>query len=295
VNVFAIESNSTSLDIVTQDTEVATTSLFNGRVVHNSTGSTFVTMNGPANRTETNTAIATASLSGTFNDGKFNNVSTNDNFLYIDDGLLYYLVDGTAGQIRGQIYPLVTYTRRQVPFKVRTTAGTTRVSNVTGFSTLRFANQAGANKNLNSYITLSTDSNNEYQGLFYYKSATNRKNFELVRGLSLELNAKVTGSTAGTWNIEFFDSTTGLFITTATLKSSNFANWFPGYVDYFYSSTAEFANNRKEFIIRVSTTGNTAASQLNLDLFGVRYWIPGSFTNAVWRQAVKLLLTLPAV
>jgi hypothetical protein len=296
IDITALQTNTTSLDIITQDTQVATTSLFNGRVVHNSTGSTFVTVNGPANRTQTNTAIATASLSGFFNDGKFTNISINDNFLYIDNGLLYYLVDGTLGQIRGQIYPLVTYTRRAVPYKLITTAGTSRVSNVTRFSSLRFSNQLGNDKNPNSYVTCLTDPTDfNYAGLFYFPAGTNRKNFELVRGVSLEINAKVTGDTTGTWSIEFFDSTTGLFITTATLKSSNFANWFAAYVDYFYSSTSEFATNRKAFVIRVSTFGNKANSQLNLDLFGLRYWVPSSFTNGVWRQVVKLFQLLPAI
>jgi len=279
-------------DILDQMDSIAANSHFNGRVLHNCTGTTAVTFNAPANASQTASALATGTLAGLFDDGKFANVTIDGNFYFIDYGQSYYEVQGSEGNIRGQIYPLLTPTRRAIPYKVDTVAGTTREPGA-GFASLRYANQEGNDRNSNSYMSLTaspTSGNFTYIGVMYLEAATNKKNQELVRAFTLELNAKILGT--GTWVFEFFDSTNGEFVPIGTLTDA--VNWTPAFVDDYDFAVSDFANVRSQLVMRVSVNSEFSTSLL-LDLFGLRSWVPSSNSNQVLKSIVKFLDAFPGV
>jgi hypothetical protein len=272
-------------DILAQDTSIEANTRFNGRVLHGDTGATAVTFNGPANTSETATALATATLYGVTLDGKFTNVTVDADYYSIASGNTYFQVSGTSGIIRGQIYPLLSPTRRAIPYGADTVNGAT-VLPIGGFSTLRYANQQGAERNPNSFVSLvstANPTNFTYLGVFYLKSATNKRNFDLVRALTLEMNAKISGT--GTWLFEVFDSTTGEFLPVGTLTTAD--DWTPAYVESWSFDTSDYANTRHQLVVRVSVN-SAVQSTLYLDLFGVRSWIPSSLSNQVLKVSVKL-------
>jgi hypothetical protein len=285
--------NSLPQDVLDQDAAIASSSFFNGRVLHNSTDTIDVTLYGPANTTSNGPAIANATLYGPYLDGKFTNVTVTDDFYAIDSGNLYYAVHTNAtgsGTIRGQLYPILSPTRRSIPTRVDTVNGNTQVP-TGGFHTLRYANQQGLERNSNSYVALvstANPTNFTYLGVFYMRSATNKRNFDLVRALSVEMNLRVVGT--GTWLFEFFDSTTGEFIPAATVTTAD--NWTPAYIDNWAFETSDFANNRHQLIMRISVN-SAVQSTLQLDLFGVRSWTPSSFSNQFLKPFVKILDSYP--
>jgi len=255
-------------------------------VLHNVTNATSVTFNGPANFTTNAGALATANLTGVFGDGLFSNAPVNDTFFQLDIGNTYYSVKGIQ-TIRGQLFPLVVPSRRQIPYSINTVNGATIVP-AGGLGTLRFANQQGSERNSNSFVSFNATKNGgtnyTYEGLFYLKSATNRKNFDLVRGLTLELNVKI--SNTATWFFEWFDSTLGEFIPAGTISTA--ATWTPAFIDNFNFAVSQYANNRHQLILRLSVNSATPTA-IFVDLFGVRSWTPNAFTNQNLKDSFKLL------
>jgi len=276
-------------DILAQDVSIEANTKFNGRVVHDDNGATAVTFNGPANETETASALATATLYGTLNDGKFTNVTVDADFYSISTGNTYFQVSGTSGAIRGQIYPIVSPTQRSIPYFADTVNGNT-VLPVGGFSTLRYANQQGSERNPHSFVSLvstANPTNFTYLGVFYLKSATNKKNFDLVRALTFEMNAKISGT--GTWLFEVFDSTTGEFLPVGTLTTADL--WTPAYIESWSFDTSSYANTRHQLVVRISVN-SAAQSTLYLDLFGIRSWTPSTFANQALKSTIKIVTAL---
>jgi len=284
--------NTLPADVFAQDTALSVSYSFNGRVVHNVTNTTSVTFNGPANFTSTAGVLASANLTGFFGDGLFSNAPINDTFFQIDFGNTYYTVNGLV-KIRGQLFPLLVPTRRQIPKSVQTVNGATIVP-PGGLGTLRFANQQGTERNSNSFVALNATRNGgtnyTYEGLFFLNSGTNKRNFDLVRGLTLEMNIKI--SNTATWFFEWFDSTAGQFIPAGTV--SNTTLWSPAFIDNFNFAVSQYANNRHQLIIRVSVNSANPTS-LFLDLFGVRSWTPNAFTNQNLKASFKLFDESPGV
>jgi len=279
-------------DILDQDTSIEANTFFNGRVLVEGGNATAITFNGPANTSESADALATATLyNSPTNDGKFNNVSTDADFPSIAYDQTYYEVTATDGVIRGQIYALLTPTRRAIPFSVDTVNGATNVPSA-GFRTLRYANQAGLERNSNSYISLVSSANPTnftYLAVFYFNAATNKKNNDLVRAITVEMNAKIEGD--GTWLFEIFDSTNGEFLPLGTLTTAE--DWTPAYIDSFSFDTPNYANNRGQVVMRVSVNSESQ-STLFFDLFGIRSWTPSSTSNQALRLYSKILQTQSA-
>jgi len=277
-------------DVLAQDASIDANSKFYGRVLHNSTNTTAVTFNAPADETTTATALATATLTGVHGDARFANVTVDADFYSIDEAQAYFEVAATSGAIRGQLYPLLVPSHRKIPLSIDTVAGATALPGA-GLSTLRYANQEGNEKNPNSYITFNAQANPvnfTYIGVVYFSASTNKKNFETVRALTVELNGKISGT--GTWLFEFFDSTSGEFIPAATWSTA--ANWTPAYIDNWAYDVSNYADARQRLILRVSVNSATATS-LYLDLFGVRTWTPWGLSNEVFKSTVKFVSTFP--
>jgi hypothetical protein len=289
----ALTSTATTFpsDILEQMALIASTTTFNGRLLHNNTVTTAVNFNAEANTTSVGSILATATLSGVFSDGKFNQIPINENFYFIDYGLSYYEVLATTGAIRGQLYSVVTPSHRRIPNGVDQVSGFT-LAPAGSFRTLRYANQEGSENNDNSYVrlvTAATGGDFTYEGVFTFQGRTSRNNFEIVRGYTVELNLRIDG--VAVWLFEIFDFTAGVYRSIGTVDSVTV--WTPMYVEYFPTNVHEIATNRKNFVLRVSTL-DTATSTLYLDLFAVRVWVPTSLTNQFWRFIVKTLLTLPS-
>jgi len=277
-------------DVLAQDASIDANSAFFGRVLHNSTGTTQVTFNAPADESTTAPAVANASLSGVYGDASFGNITVDADFYSIDEGQAYLEATGSKGSIRGQVYPLLVPSHRKIPLSVDTVAGATVLPGA-GLSTLRYANQEGNRRNTNSYITFQAQANPvnfTYIGVVYFSASTNKKNFELARALTVEMNGLISGT--GTWLFEFFDSTTGVFVPTATWTTA--AQWTPAYIDNWAYDVQNYADARQRLILRVSVNSPTATS-LSLDLFGVRTWTPWGLSNEAFKSTSKFLNTYP--
>lgn len=280
-------------DILEQDTSIEANTRFNGRIVCTDNTVTSFTFNGPANESES--ALALTSVTPTTNTltstGKFTNVTIDADFYSIATGQTYFQGISTKGNIRGQIYALLTPTRRSIPYSVDTVNGNTVVPTA-GFRTLRYANQQGSERNPNSYVSLVSSANPTnftYLAVFYLKAATNKKNFDLVRAITVEMNARIVGT--GTWLFEVFDSTSGEFLPIGTLTTAD--TWTPAYIDSWSFDTSDYANTRQQLVLRVSVN-SAVQSTLNLDLFGVRSWVPSSNTNQAWKFLAKSFDAQPA-
>jgi len=288
-----LEPNSLPQDIVQQDSDLSATQTFQAVVVNNVTNVTSVTFNGPANSSESGSVLATQTgfiVTNSFKDGFFN-VSATDTFFDLDAGQTYFQVNGNQ-VIRGQIYPLLAATRRSIPTNIDTVDGSTVIP-TGGLGTLRYANQQGTDRNPNSFVTFtatqaSTGSNFTYLSVITVNSATNKRNFDIVRALQLELNLKISAD--ATWFFEWFDSTLGEFLPAGTITTA--AEWTPAYIYNADPATYQYANNRGKLALRVSVNSATATS-LFVDLFGVRTWTPSSFTNQALKATFKLLNDYP--
>jgi len=279
-------------DILDQATTIAASTSFSGRVIHDENGATAVTYHAPATSTETAPSLATATLYYTTNDGEFRGATVDNDFYSLTDGEAYFQVSGTSGDLRGIIYPLLTPTRRAIPYFSTTVNGNTVIPSG-GYFTLRYANQEGSNNNQNSYVNLvatSSGGNFTYLGLFYFPSAVTKKNFDLVKALTLEINAQITGS--GTWLFELFDSTSGEYIPIGTLTDAN--TWTAVQVQHWSFAVSDYADNRGQLVARLSVNSASAVS-MQLDLFGIRSWTPNAFTNQNWKALTQAFDSQPAV
>jgi hypothetical protein len=281
-------------DITEQVASIDANSLFYGRVLHNNTNTTSVTFNAPANSSVSAAALTSGTLSGVYSDAHFAGVAVDPDFYSIDTYESYYEVNSATAlnNIRGNIYPVLTPSRRRIPYQVDTVTGTTIYPGA-GLSTLRFANQEGSNDNTNSYISLRSEDIGgifSYVGVFTFHAATNKKNFDIVRALTVELNAKI--SQTGVWAFEFFDSTSSTFIPVGTLSDATASAWTPTYIDNFHFGVSDYANSRREIAMRISVT-SSVQTRLYLDLFAIRSWTPGSGSNQALKGVVQFLNTYP--
>jgi hypothetical protein len=277
-------------DVLAQDASIDANSAFYGRVLHNSTNTTVVSFNAPADESSTASALATAALTGVYGDARFANLTVDADFYSIDESLSYLEVTAGSGNIRGQLYPLLVPSRRHIPFGVDTVAGSTTLPGA-GLSTLRWANQDGSERNPNSYISFNAQANPTnftHISVVYFNAATNKKNFELVRALTVEMNGRISGS--GTWLFEFFDSTSGEFVPAATWSTAN--NWTPAYIDNWAYDVSDYADYRQQLIMRVSVNSATTTT-LSLDLFAIRTWTPSGNSNENFKATAKYLNTFP--
>jgi hypothetical protein len=277
-------------DVLAQDASIEANSAFYGRVLHNSTNTTAVTFNAPATETQTAAALATATLTGFYGDARFANITVDADFYSIDESQSYFDVAAASGAIRGQLYPVLVPSHRKIPLSVDTVAGATALPGA-GLSTLRYANQEGNERNPNSYITFNAQANPTnftYIGVVYFNAATNKKNYELVRALTVELNGRISGT--GTWLFEFFDSTTGEFVPVATWSSA--PTWTPALIENWAYDVHNYADSRQRLIMRVSVNSASATS-LSLDLFGIRSWTPYAGSNENFKATAKFLNTYP--
>jgi len=215
--------------------------------------------------------------------------------LALTQGDAYYQLDTNVypnGNLRGQLIPILSLTRRAIPVSIETKNGTTSAPN--GLATLRHANQQGKETNFGSFVQLhatqiNSTGNFTYLALFTFQSATARRNFDLVRGLSLEVNFRTFGSAV--WQVSFFDSSTGGYVTGATL--SNATLWTAGFIDQYSPFVSSWTNSRRQLIVRI-TTDSLSSSTLELDLFGLRSYVPSSFANGNFRGAIKETLLFPS-
>jgi hypothetical protein len=286
-------------DIVAQDTKITNSASLSGRVLHNVTSATSVTFNGVGLSDQTADILATATLYGAYNDGKFVNEPFNNLAVGISLGATYFQVSSASGDIRGQIYPLLKRTLKRYPYKADTVNGNTIVP-AKGFATLRRENLIGNENNQNSYVNLVSSlstSNYTYLGVFYFNGAVNRRNVDLVRGYNIDLNARIGG--AGTWLFEIFDATSGQFLPVGTLTSaSSNTTWIDTSIVKFVYGVKDYLNKRSQLAIRISVNSASSTS-MALDVFSVRTWIPGSIrdyepgANEAFKDTIKLLNTYP--
>jgi hypothetical protein len=283
-------------DIVDQVASIDANSLFYGRVLHNNTNTSSVTFNAPANSSVTAAALTSANLTGVYSDAHFGGVAVDPDYYSIDTYESYFEVNSATANnnIRGNIYPLLTPSRRRIPYLVDTVSGNTIYPGA-GLGTLKWANQQGSEQNANSFISLrSVDISGSgtfaYIGVFTFHAATNKKNYELVRALTVELNAKIAGT--GTWVFEFFDATTATFIPVGTLSDVSASGWTATYIDNWDFGVSNYANTRNELSMRVSVS-TTVQSTLYLDLFAIRSWVPGAGSNQALKSTVQFLNTYP--
>jgi hypothetical protein len=293
---FRLGSTALPLELTAQTAAVLSGATFTGRVLHNVTSATSASFNGPANATSTApalfnlTTVATQSYSISRAPGV-----TAEQVFYAQNGLTYLAVNNAAGvNIRGQVYPLLSRTRRAIPSSLQTVFG---VSNVPpeGFETLRYANLEVNQRNPNSIISLTATQvngtgNYTYQGEFFFPTATSRRNFETIRSLIVDLNVRIVGN-AASWNFDWFDSSTGAHVPATTFATvSNI--WTEGFFLRFNPDVAGFSNNRGQLVIRV-TVNSAVPTTLWVDLFGVRTYEPSSVFNQIFKGPLKELLLLP--
>jgi len=285
--------NSLPNDVLSQDSSINSNSFFNGRVLHNNSGITSsIGFYGPANVSKDGALLATATLSGSFSDGEFSGVIPTSDFYAIDQIETYYQVNATDGGLRGQVFPLLSPTRRKIPTAVSTVAGTT-VYPGAGLQTLRYANQIGKENNANSYmqfVATANPSNFTYIGVVTFPAATNKRNANNVRALSVEMNGRIVGN--GTWLFEFFDATLGEFIPVATWTSAS--QWTPAFIDDYNFLIREYANKRNEITMRVSVN-SASSTTLQLDVFGIRSYTPYSKSNEFLRFLGRFFSDKPAI
>jgi hypothetical protein len=283
------------LDLIAQTNAVFTDVTFKSRVLYNITDVTTATFNGPANSTSVGPVLVTLTNEPRYASSIVDFQPVTNDFYSPLYGLAYLQVDSTtfpAGDIRGQLYPTLGRTRRAIPNIVNTIFGDTSAPN--GLATLRYANQQDNENNPGSFISLtpvldSTTGNYTYQAFFKFPAAASRRNFNNIRGFTLELNVRQFGD--ATWNFDYYDATTGIHIPTATFSTPGL--WTPGFANYYHPDASTFANIRAQLVVRV-TLNSATTSTLWIDLFAVRSFEPTSSTNIVIKPFILETQLLPS-
>jgi len=285
------------VDLIQQDNAIVSGLQFKARALYNVPQSsvTSATFNGPANFTS-NGPILVNLTNG--NEVSFVTAFTpvTTDFFSPGTGNAYIQVNTQArpnGEIRADLFPTLALTRRAIPYAVEAVDGSFSAPN--GLATLRYANQVGNEKNFGSFVSIvstqdTPGANWTAQVLFKFPAATSRRNFNLVRALSIELNLRLFGT--GTWAFDWFDSTTGGYVSAATFSTAGL--WTSGFADYFGVNANTFTNSRGQLVVRVSVN-SAVATTLWIDLFGIRSYEPNSFTNQFLKPAIETIDTLPVV
>jgi hypothetical protein len=286
------------LDLVTQTNLVLNNASFTSRVLYfHVTNATTITFNAPANFTQTAPVLATLTNDARFSAFLNGFQPVTSDFYSQQFELAYLQVNSQAnpnGAIRGQLYPTTSRTRRQPPYAVETIEGNTDAQN--GLNTLRFSNQQGKENNPGSYVSLqATQASNgtgnyTYQGFFKFNAPASRRNFDGIRGYTVDLNLRQFGNPSP-WQFDFFDASTGIHVPFATFASPGL--WTNGFADYFNSDASTFPNNRGQLIIRV-TVNSASPTSLFIDLFGLRSYVSDSDTNLIVKPIILNAQLLPS-
>jgi len=283
------------LDILAQNTAIVNSVRFAGRMIHNVTAATSGTFNAPANTSQTAVALVTFTATSP-NVYVATNVSgVTSSFFAQDLGNAYYQIDSQSrpnGDIRGQLVPTTRASRRQIPFSIETIFGDTIIPSL---ATLRFANLQGTQKNPNSFVTATATLNNgptgnwTYEAFFNVKLPTRRKNFDNIRGFTLELNIRTF--TTAQWEFDFQDASTGSFVTGASFSTPG--PWTAAFIDEFGTGIFNWPDNRGVQIVRISVT-STKATSLLIDLFGLRIYESFAPSNQMIKSFVNVAETFPS-
>jgi len=284
-------------DLIQQDNAVVNGLQFKARALYNLTQAsvTSATFNGPANFTSNGPVLVTLT-NGLFVSyvTAFTPVTTD--FFSPASAAAYIQINTVAhptGEIRADLIPTLSLTRRAIPYAVDAVDGSFSAPN--GLGTLRFANQQANEKNFGSFVSIVANqaapgSNFTAQVLFKFPAAVTRRNFNIVRALSIELNLRLFGT--GTWSFDWFDSSTGGYVNAATFSTAG--QWTSGFADYFNVNANTFTNSREQLVVRVSVNSGVSTT-LWIDLFGIRSYEPSSFTNQLIKPLIQTIDTLPAI
>jgi len=181
------------------------------------------------------------------------------------------------GDIRGQLYPLVTPRRRTVPLSFTPTTG----SLAGNLASLYRATQYGNNNNRNSYLTL-TPNAGAFDGYFLYQLPFNKGNLEDVRMFTLNMNARATDGS--TWTIYYYNYFTSAYELYATFTSSR---WQLAFLDNYDYVTFNYISSNGYMRIRLTATAATVP--LDLDEFTIRAWAPNNEANTYLRSVIRNL------
>jgi hypothetical protein len=281
-------------DLIQQDNAVVAGLRFKSRAIYNATGVTSATFNAPANTTSVAPALVNLTNGADVSFvAAFTPVTTT--FFAANQYQAYVQVNTAVrpnGDVRGQLIPTLGLTRRAIPYSVQSVTGSFSAPN--GLETLRHPNMQGVQKNFGSFVSCvaqqtTPGTNFTFEALFKFPASTTRRNFNLVRGLSIELNLRLFGS--GTWSFDWFDSETGGNVNAATFSTPG--NWTAGFADYFAVDASTFANNRRQLVVRVTFNAATS-STLWIDLFGIRAYQPDALSNQILKPFAQIIDILPA-
>jgi len=283
----ALLLNTVPTDFVAMDTAILGSMGVYGRIIHNVTAATGATWNGPSMRNTTGPIID--SLVPVGRSFFLNTTSNISQAFWIDDYQTYFSVQSPnlpAGEIRGQIFPLVRSGLRKTPSAVSTVFGAT----IGDFTTLRRANQVGLKTNANAFVRCQpqpTSANtSEYSGLFTFKTGLAKHNIDSVRGMQLEVNLRGQNQV---YIFELFNSNNGTWVTLGTFNGAII--WTPAFAVANTVNIGAYISTRGTMTIRVSSVG---PRPLFIDLFGVRLFHARALSSQVLRQYQKFLQHLPS-
>jgi hypothetical protein len=267
-------------DIVQADTVFLNTLIIEGKIVHDVANATGAALYYGA---FDETGAVLNSFAPAFNSYNLNNGTLNFStisYLYKIPSDAYLQVTSSAfpnGDVRGQMYPLVTPRRKTTPLSFTATTGT-----LTGnLASLYRATQYGPNDNKNSYVTL-TPNAGAFDGYFLYQLPFNHGNLEDVRMFTLNMNARATDGS--TWTIYYYNYYSSAYETYGTFTS---ARWQLAFLDNYDYVTFNYISSNGYMRIRITATGATVPFEL--DEFTIRAWAPDNEANYYLRSVIRNL------
>jgi len=267
-------------DIVQADNTFLSTLVVAGRIVYDASNVTSGTLS------YGQYGVNGATLN-TFTAGYYSYVLTNGSvnlttisYLYNNPSQGYLQINSGAfpnGDVRGQLYPLVTPRRRVVPTSFTPTTGS-----ITGnLASLYRATQYLNNNNKNSYVSLNP-TNGSFDGYFLYQLPFNKVNLEDVRMFTLNMNARATDGS--TWSIYYYNYFSSAYELYATFTSKT---WQLAFLDNYDYVTFNYISSNGFMRIRVTSTAATVP--LSLDEFTIRPWAPSVEANSYFRSVIRNL------
>jgi hypothetical protein len=279
VNIYPTATFPTT-DIIANDNLFLNSLIIDGLIVHDVANATSAALhNGGFGQT----GAVLNNFAGAFNAYNLENGAVNFStisYLYNNPSQAYVQVNSAAypsGDIRGQMYPLVTPRRRTVPLSFTATTGF-----LTGnLASLYRATQYATNNNRNSYVTL-TPTAGAFDGYFLYQLPFNKGNLEDVRMFTLNMNARATDG--ATWTIWYYNYFSSAYEEYATFTSSK---WQLAFLDNYDYVTFNYISSNGYMRIRITATA--ASVPLELDEFTIRAWAPSNEANSYLRSVIKNL------